>query len=255
MIQPTLLFGTFFALLGAGIYAYIGWLLGRRSVAASESRLAWVLFVVWWYALAGTNLAAGVLDLLGAFGVTDLALFLTFTQIDVLATCLALFGLVYYLLYLFTGSRRVLAPVMVFYICYYILLVYYYNWCTPSGVTVGRWSVGLVYERPQAGPFFLVMLSLLLLPQIVGSMAYFSLFYRVKDVTQKYRVALVSWSIIVAFLSSLLASIAGVAEADWWQVASRLIGLAATLLILSAYQPAKWIKTRWGISSVVDENV
>ena len=255
MIQPTLLLATLFSLLGAGVYYYIGRTLASRSVVAPDARLAWLLFIAWWYALAGTNLASAALNLLGAFGVTDLALFLTFTQIDLLATCVALFCLVYYLLYLFTGSRRILAPLIIFYIVFYSLLAYYYNWIDPAGVTVGRWEVGLVYQRPQTGPFFLVVLTLLILPEIIGSLAYFTLFYRVKDATQKYRVALVSGSILIAFLSSFMASLAGVAHLDWWQVASRLIGLAATLAILMAYQPVRWVKTRWGISSIGDEGV
>jgi hypothetical protein len=197
MISPTLFTGTIFSLFGAGLYFYIGRTLARRSAALPEARLAWTLFTVWWYALGCTNLADGVLNLLGAFGVTDFALFLTFTHLSVLATCLALFGLVYYLLYLFTGSRKILAPLMVFYIVYYVLLAYYYNWIVPLSVAVGRWSVGLVYQRPLAGPFFLFMLILLVFPEIIGSLAYFTLFYRVRDLTQKYRVALVSWSIIV----------------------------------------------------------
>lgn len=253
MIQPTLLFATICSLLSACIFFAIGLSLTRRKVVSPDARLAWVLFIVWWYALAGSNLATAVLNLLGAFGLTDLSVFLTFTQVDVLATCLALFGLVYYLLYLFTGSRRILLPLTIFYIVYYILLVYYFNWCTPLSVSVGRWNVGLEYQRTQAGPFFLFVLTLLIFPEIIGSIAYFSLFFRVKDLTQKYRVALVSWSLIISLVSSFVASIAGVAELDWWQVASRLIGLAAALAMLLAYQPLGWIKLRWGISSIADE--
>ena len=48
-----------------------------------------------------------------------------------------------------------------------------------------------------------ILAVLLLLPQIIGSFAYFTLYFRVTDVTQKYRILLVSWSIIVWFLSPL----------------------------------------------------
>ena len=109
------------------------------------------------------------------------------------------------------------------------------------------------YQQQPTGPFFTLMAIMLVFPQIIGSLAYFTLYFRVKEPTQKYRVALVSWSIIVWFLSSFIASISGLSQYDWWQILSRLIGLGATLTILVAYQPLNWIKTRLGVSSIVEE--
>ncbi len=253
MIQPTLIFGAIFSLVSGGIYYYVGRSLTQRRVAAPDARLAWTLFVVWWYGLAGATLASGVLSLLGAFGVTHLQLFVTITQVNLLAICVALFGLMYYLLYLFTGSRRLLAPLTVFYIAYYILLVYYIQQSIPIGVTLGRWSATLKYQQPNTGPLFVIVLLLLVFPQIIGSLAYFTLYFRVQAATQKYRTLLVSWSIIIWFLSAFLASISGLSQQDWWQIVSRLIGLSAALAILMAYQPLPWIKRRFGVISIAEE--
>src|SRR5687768_8702227 len=109
MLQSTLIIGAVFSLASAGIYFYVGRSLSRRHVATQDARLAWNLFVTWWYALASTTLVGGLLSLLGALGATNLPLFVTFTQLNLLAICVALYGLMYYLLYLFTGSRKVLA--------------------------------------------------------------------------------------------------------------------------------------------------
>ena len=87
--------------------------------------------------------------------------------------------------------------------------------------------------------------------QIIGGLAYFTLYFRVSDVTQKYRILLVSWSIIIWFLSPYCARAGGLAEQDWWQLASRLIGLAAALTILMAYLPPRWLKQRYGIVSLM----
>src|SRR5688500_8466223 len=123
MIQPTLLFGAALSILSASIYFYVGRVLSRRHVASPDARLAWKLFVAWWYALATSTLIGAVLSLLGAFSIAGLPLFITFTQVNLLALCIGLCGLMYYLLYLFTGSRRLLLPLTLFYIAYYILLV------------------------------------------------------------------------------------------------------------------------------------
>ncbi len=253
-LQSTLLFNTLFAVTSASIYAYVGWRLSKRVISSSEARLAWGSFTVWWYGLAAITLIGGFLSLFGAFGLTSLPLFVTATYINILVICVALWGLLYYLIYLFTGNRRLLLPLAVFYIIYYILLVYYITASTPENVNVGRWNTTLAYRAPLTGPFFVLIIVLLLLPQIIGGLAYFTLYFKVPEATQKYRILLVSWSIIVWFLSPLFALAGGLAQQDWWQVASRFIGLAAALTILMAYLPPRWLKQRYGILSLSDES-
>ena len=252
--QPTLLFSALFAVTAASIYSYVGWRLSKRVISSSEARLAWGSFTIWWYGIAATTLIGGFLSLFGAFGLTSLPLFVTATYINILVICLALWGLLYYLIYLFTGNRRLLVPLAVFYMTYYVLLVYYITASIPGDVNVGRWSATLAYRTPLTGPFFGLLIVLLLLPQILGGFAYFTLYFRVSDATQKYRILLVSSSIIVWFLSPFVALAGGLAEQDWWQFASRLIGLAAALTILMAYLPPRWLKQRYGIISLSDES-
>jgi hypothetical protein len=185
-------------------------------------------------------------------GIAGLALFTTFTLVNLLAICVALYGLMYYLLFLFTGNRRLLGPLTVFYIAYYIFLVYYVLASVPVGVQVTRWNATLEYQNLITGPLCLIVLLLLVFPQIIGSLAYFTLYFRVQSPTQKYRVLLVSWSILIWFSSAFLASIVGLSQQDWWQVTSRLIGLGAALAILFAYLPPPWIKRRFNVSSIAE---
>jgi hypothetical protein len=252
--QSTLLFSAFFAVTAAGIYGYVGWRLSKRVISSAESRLAWWSFTIWWYGLAATTLIGGFLSLFGAFGLTSLPLFVTATYVNILVICLALWGLLYYLIYLFTGNSRLLRPLAVSYIIYYVLLVYYTTASIPHSVEVGRWSTTLINRAPLTGPFFVILAVLLFFPQIIGSIAYFTLYFRVTDVTQKYRILLVSGSIILWFLSPYAALAGGVAQQDWWQFASRFIGLGAALTILMAYLPPRWLKQRYGIISLSDEN-
>ena len=198
-LQPTLLFSALFAICTAGVYTYVGWCLSKRVISSSEARLAWESFTVWWYGLAATTLIRGLLNLFGAVGLTSLPLFVIANFLNILVTCIALLGLLYYLIYLFTGNRRLLVPLAIFYMIYFVLLVYYITASAPSSVDVGRWNTTLAYQTPLTGPFFVILIVLLLLPQIIGGLAYFTLYFRVTEVTQKYRILLVSWSIIVWF--------------------------------------------------------
>jgi hypothetical protein len=252
--QPTLLFSALFAMIAAGIYGYVGWRLGKRVISSAEARLAWGSFTVWWYGLAAITLIGGFLSLFGAVGLTSLPLFVTATYLNILIICLALWGLLYYLIYLFTGNRRSLVPSAIFYMIYYILLVYYITASIPGDVNVGRWDASLVYRTPPTGPLVVIILAMLLLPQIIGGLAYFSLYFRVAEITQKYRVLLVSLSIVVWFLSPVIALAGGLGQQDWWQFPSRFIGLVAALTILMAYLPPRWLKQRYGVLSLSDES-
>src|SRR5262245_59355897 len=120
--QSTLLFSAFFALIATSIYTYTGWRLGKRVVPTSEARLAWVSFTVWWYGLAAATLIGGLLNLFGAIGLTNLPLFVTATHLSVQVSCIALLGLLYYLIYIYTGNRNSLVLLAVFYLVFYVLL-------------------------------------------------------------------------------------------------------------------------------------
>jgi len=251
--HPTLLFSALFAVIVSVIYGYAGWLLSKRVISSPEAQKAWNLFTVWWYALGVTTLIGGLQNFLGAINLENLPVFLTAAYVNILVICVALWGLLYYLIYLFTGSSRSFTTLIVFYASYYVMLVYYITAGMPHDVNINRWSTSISYSQPQTGPFFGLVIALLLLPQILGGIAYFTLYFRVTSATQKYRVLLVSVSIIVWFLSPLVAVIGGLSQYDWWQLASRFIGLAAALTILAAYLPPRWIKERYGIISLSEE--
>jgi hypothetical protein len=256
MTNSTLLLGALFSSVEAIIFFVVGGRLRRRRIPTSDARLAWSLFVVWWYGIALSTLVDGVQSLLGAFGAGgNLPLFLTLAQLNILFICISLFGLLYYLIFLIVGSSRPLIPLVVFYVAYYALLAYYLNSLNPTGVLTGRWTMTLQYEHAAVGLFFTVVLVFLVFPQMLGSLAYFSIFFRVRDVTQKYRILLVSCSIFLWFGSALFGSAAGLGTLDWWQIVSRVIGLVASLMILMAYQPFRWIRRRFGIGSLSEETV
>ena len=253
-LQSTLLLSTLFALVSASIYAYVGWRLSRRFVASSQARIAWLSFTVWWYGLAATTLIGGLLNLFGALGLTNLPLFVTATYINLLVSCLALLALLYYLTFLFTGNSRWLGPLAVLYSAAYILLVYFVTASEPLNVALEPWNTTLTYRTPLTTPFIIMLVVFLFVSQIVGGLAYFTLYFQVPEVTQKYRILLVSWSIIIWFLTPLIGIAGGLTGQDWWQVVSRLIGLTAALTVLLAYLPPQWLKQRYGVLSLLDEN-
>ena len=253
MFQITHLISALFSIASAAIYGYVAARQRQRTVSNPGARLAWKLFGLWWYCLAATTLVSGLLHSLGAFNIVSLPLFIALTHVNILLICIALWGLLYYLVYLFTGSQRFLVPLTIFYVLYYVLLVYYITASDPAHVEITRWTTRLVYADPITGPFFSLVLVLLVFPQILASLAYFTLFFRVREATQRYRVLLVSWCIILWFGSAFVASVTGLSQEDWWQILSRLIGLGAALGILCAYFPPGIIRRRFGIASIAEQ--
>lgn len=248
-MEPTLAVSAAFAIASAALYFYVGMKVAQRQVSP-DARLASQMFSLWWVSLAALTVAGGLESLAASLGLLELPLFLMLTILVLLGLCVGLAGLLYYLVYLFTGKRRAIWPIVAFYVAYFALLVYYITWLGPDGIVVGRWTTTLHYAKPQSGPLYMAVVVLLTFPILLGAAAYGTLFFRVREATQRYRIALVSGGILVWFGSAFVGVALGVNQTDWWQVTSRAIGLGAAVAILLAYQPPRFVRRRWGIQPV-----
>lgn len=247
MSASTLLAGAAFSLLAATVYAFIGFVVSRRPVTA-DAKLAKGLFVTWWYGLAATSVYGGFNAATAALDVVNAALSEALLNGLILVLVVALFGLAYYLIFLYTGKRGILVPLAAFYGAYYVYLAYLIAVADPAGVEVRKWTAQVRYENEGVlGGNNLLLVLLLLGPQILGALGYFSLYFKVEDRTVRYRIGVVSWAIIVWFGSSIVGSATGLNEGDSWQLISRLISLGAALAILAAYRPPAWVQRRWGV--------
>lgn len=245
MTEPRLLTIAAFSVASAIVYTFVGLRVGRRGLDADE-RLAMAMFKLWWYSLAAITLVTAGFSLSGAFRYTDLALYTTLLYVALIILCLALFGIGYYLAFLFTGRRAFLVPLAAFYGAFAVWLVYLVTAAAPTHVEVGRWQTQVQYAHPEAlvGASTRGLLLLVFLPQVLGAIAYGSLYFRAEDRAVRYRIAMVSLSLLGWFGSSLLASALRFNAQDWWVVTSRFISLLASLLIYAAYRPPAWVERR-----------
>jgi hypothetical protein len=242
MSAATLLLSASLALLAGLLYLVVGRVSARRR-SAGESSLAQLAFSIWWYALGiSAILQAAVLAVATADAV-DFALFFALSLALLAAICLALWGLLFYLTYIFFGARSIAWPLAGFYLAYFAGWVFLLVRAQPSAVIVERWRVRLDLGPDfQADPLVGTFIVLLLLPQILGAIAYFTLYFRTHDPSQRYRIALISAAIFGWFTSSLVATSTNLANSDFWTIASRLIGVAATLTVLAAYLPPRFVR-------------
>ncbi len=168
-------------------------------------------FVVWWWALAAYLASQGTLYVAASAGAAPFGAFLAARLLAAPLLTAAAGGLTYYLVVLFTGRSGARWPVALLYgacaIAYAALVIAR----GPAGVSVGRWTADLAYARA-APPLVQELLYLAIgLPPILGSLAYGSLAFRLRDPTRRYRAGLVSASIL-AWVGSGLAAHLGADE-------------------------------------------
>lgn len=253
MAAGTLLVSAAFSLLNGAAYLYVGRRLSARQVSEYAS-LAHGLFVLWWAALGVSSLLGAVQIGLYLGGWLPIWIYDTFTALNLLLLVIGLWGLLYYLVFLYTGRRGAWAPLAAFYLVFYAAIQALGNYYDrPTVLGDNGWNL---VERPEIDvPQVTLWLFLLGLvgPQIGAALAYLRLYGKAEDTTQRYRIAMVSGSIIIWFGATLAASLAEVGALAAWQVASRLLALAAAGAILIAYLPPPVVQRRFGIRSIEED--
>jgi len=243
-----------FASVSSVVYFGVGRLLGRREVRAGAAR-AHAAFRAWWFGVALSTAITAFIAVLGVLGAATVGAVTALTLVDFAIVCLALWGLLYYLVYLYSGRTGAWLWIAAAYVAYWLFLVWLILQADPVGVDVGAWSVQLEYRDDLEGdPLAAIALALLVMPQIIGALAYLSLFFRLEDATARYRVMVVSISILIWFGSVYAGALGGLGAEAWWQILSRLVGLAAALAILAAYLPPPLIRNRWGVRSLREDS-
>jgi hypothetical protein len=233
---------------GAGVYLFLGGRLAARRVSA-QARLPGAQFAVFWLGFAAVTLCGAFLSLIATFAVPSDALVVTVVHLEILLLCAMLWGLLGYLTYLYTGRNWLLAW-SVFYGALYLFLSYLITVSKPTVVTVTQGSVGVQYAAPFGGLLLYLLLALLIAPEFIGAILYFTLIFRSRDPTVRFRVTLVSWSIILWFGLSAIDPAARLGGGLAAELLSHLLGVGAAVVILIAYYPPRAIRERLGVAGI-----
>lgn len=249
MQSPTLLLDALFLLLTGTVYTFVGYVTSRRRIGG-DAQLAVELFALWWYALGAITLMGVPIRVLAYADMLNLGIMVTYTHLVVLGICVALWALLYYLVYLFTGSRRWLVPISVLYTLVYLWILYLIVAARPESVNVTDWNILLVYANPFPRVTSLILSLIISVPVVLAAGGYATLFFRVKGPTQRYRIGMVSFTIAAWFGSSVIAAALGINQDPTWIAASRLISLLSAVLIYAAYRPPGWVRRRWNVRAM-----
>lgn len=261
MTNTTLTLAALGSLLTSVLYLYVGHVLQRRKVSP-DARLANNMFVLWWQSLGGLGLLGVGFQLMYMAGRLEIWMYQAYVTFVLLVLFLALWGLQFYLVFLYTGTKRSFVPLGVFYAVLFILTVALIEYVGPPDRIVDNgWQLKTEYLDEETGEYgsvdfplaFNLGFGLLIVgPAILAAIAYARLYRKTDDRTQKYRIAMVTGAIIVWFGSSLVGTAAQVTTTLEWQLFSRIIGVAGALVILMAYKPPRRLRERLGLRSVDD---
>lgn len=235
-------------------YAAVGYQVGRRP-ASPDAHLAKRMFQAWWYGLAGLSTFTPLVAVLAALNLDTFNTMLLLVLVLLVVVFAAIAGLVYYLLYLYTGRTWVLGAVigyfmvMIVWLTYILLASHIGSYGAPSP---GEAKIFLdaggkkIPPNPTQGLIFGLVVAV---PPLLSAVAFFMLYFKVTGSEQKYRIALVAASLVVWFGSSLVGTVTGLSTNDAtkqsWQLANALVALCASAAVYLAYKPPAWIRRKF----------
>lgn len=240
MLDIALVASSFGASVAAGIFLAAGLNMRRRSVS-NDAETAVQLFSVWWLGLAIFAVAGASTDLTLALGINPFEVLLSFHYARIIALCIGLWGLMYYIAYVFTGRRTLLVPLAIFYALYYAVIVFFLTAGLPTAIEAEPWpQVELAAPVLDAAAATL----LLLIPPIVAAATYLGLYLKTDDVSQRARILLVCVGTLVWFAGTL-ARDTNLAAA-WMPL---VMGMLAAWAVAWAYAPPKWLAEKLDASA------
>lgn len=245
--SPDLLVRAIVALTTGIVYAYVARLVLSRRLSP-EAHRANVAFATWWGTFGIVEFLAAAYNLPAAFGLRDLALAVTLINVLLVLIVVAIAGLMYYLVFLYTGSQRAYWPVVVFYGVLAVALLYLIAWMQPTGFDESQGPGALAYTRQLAGGPAITLGLVFSLPVVVAAIAYGSLYWRTDDAHARFRIATISLSFTAWFgwsaVSSALELGRKYPDSRALLVVNSAITLAAAFLVVAAYKPPAWIAER-----------
>jgi len=211
---------------------------GERS---EESRFAHAMFMLWWCGVAAFLATGGLVSALDAAGVESAQARVFLSALGMLTVCSAVCGLVYYVLFVYTGRAGLLLPLVAYYAGIWCVMI--------AGLMLdageaARWHRSVVTLAILTGPVVSAAIVAFLVPTIVALALYAGLYRRASSAHQRYRVALATASLIAWFGLALLALALGVQDTPAWEVVGRGLAVAAAAGVLLAYAPPRRVR-RW----------
>lgn len=206
-----------------------------RKLASGPRLLARRAHTTWWLGLGAYLVLQGGLSAWAANGALTLDVYLASRVLAIPLLCAAVWGLSYYLVYLYSGSTQSVVPLATFFVGV-MALFFYATFALPQQLIVEKWTVALDDTDPAYRLVYLAVGT----PPIIASVAYLGLLRRVREAEQRYRITLIGASILLYVASGLVARLIAVDILIF--ITLVLLGLGAAAASVAAYYPPRRLK-------------
>jgi len=216
---------------------------GRARATSADSRLALWAFLAWWLGFAGYILHLAIYGLLAAVGLASFPVFFALRILAIPLLSAALWGMVTYVLLVYTG-RSSLTRVVAVYAIGLALLFYAEAFLATDGtLEFGAWTATIHTTNALLTNGIYVYFAI---PLLVSIAAYGFLVRRVSGAEPRYRVLLVFMSMFTWVVSGLVGELSGNGLAAFVSVSA--FGIIASGAIVAAYRPPPrvraWLEAR-----------
>lgn len=227
----TLVFSAALGLAIAGIYLGAAGMLARRAAAR---RGLW-LFALFWAGIGVYAAADSGWALLMALFDPPLAVGIVALELKILGGVAGFFGLVGYLLLVYTGRAGAVVAAGCYHVALFLLVEYHYQRRSPIGQREGVWGAALEYANPQDGLWTAMTLALFV-PPVLAAAAYAALARVAPPGPLRWRIVFTSLALVGFFASMTLGWLHG--RWPWWGLTERLLALGlASCVLLAASLP------------------
>lgn len=242
------------SLAGAVVFCWVGWVVGQRGSGGDGlrgSQLAAGMFSVWWYALAAVGALECFTKVWVAVAEPILSLVVAMQLLGFLGLCVALTGLLHYLVYLFSGRDDAFWPLVIGYGAFGGWMVRAAVAQEPAAVRVSSWQAWLSFDQPASPAVALLPIIFLLLPQLLAAMALFALAPRLPKGTLRLRVLVTAGSLMVWLGGTVFATLSGIGSEPTRVIGQALLGILAGSAILAVHRPPRWLQAMLPPEAVV----
>lgn len=228
-------------LFACATFAYTAIMLGLRG-ATGNDRSAVNGFVAWWSGMSLYMGITGSLAIAASVGMYSMEVLYVSRLVVIPLVTIGAGGLTYYVLYLFTGRDGTKFLVGGYYAIVGAIYLTAGFLTRPTSVRVTDWSVELVPRIAGLDIIFLVFG----IPAIGSAIAYLTLAFRPVERMQRYRIALVSSSILAWVVTGLLSELSQ--DPFLVFIGITFFGLVTALAVFFAYRPPgpfrRWLEPK-----------
>jgi len=225
-------------------FMLVGWKVWRSLASVSAtSRPAAQAFLAWWLGLGIYVTHLALFSLMASFGLTPYALFLAVRVAAIPMLGIALWGIMTYVAFTYTGNPRVAIATAIIASLSILIFLVELSLGAAGRVLVGPYTATVLGD---AGTWTLVANTFYAVPLLSSIIAYGLLLRKVTLAAQRFRIGLVTTAMSLWVIAGFIGETAGRGYASF--VLVTVVGVATSAALLMAFRPparlARWLAAR-----------